>query len=156
MTIILIIGHVGAGMMILGAENLEGYLEIDRLVGDRSNLFVLWVEEDLVSDLREWQRWHTPEWPPGSVRLWKACTCMTEQLLEALTGVVFLHRTDQCGLGSDGGASRLRRSHSSDVPGWLALPGGTRLHCSTKSRRPFECGTTTYGQRRPRSAGSGG
>jgi hypothetical protein len=73
LTIILIIGHVGAGMMILGVENLEGYLEIDRLVGDRSNLFVLWVEEDLVSDLREWQRWHTPEWPPGSVRPWKAC-----------------------------------------------------------------------------------
>ena len=27
--------------------NLEGYLEIDRLVGDRSNLFVLWVGEGL-------------------------------------------------------------------------------------------------------------
>jgi hypothetical protein len=73
LTIILIIGHVGAGMMILGAESLEGYPKIDYLVGDRLNLFVLWAEEDLVSDLRERQRWHTPEWPPGSVRPWKSC-----------------------------------------------------------------------------------
>ena len=53
-----------------GEENLESYLEIDRLGGDRSNLFVLWVKGDLVSDLRERQLWRTPEWPPGSVRLW--------------------------------------------------------------------------------------
>jgi integron integrase len=55
-------------MMILGEENLVGYPEIDRLVGDRSNLFVLWVEEDLVSDLRERQRWRTPEWTPRKRR----------------------------------------------------------------------------------------
>jgi hypothetical protein len=55
-------------MMILGEENLVGYPEIDRLVGDRSNLFVLWVEEDLVSDLRERQLWRTPEWTPRKRR----------------------------------------------------------------------------------------
>jgi hypothetical protein len=60
-------------MMILGEENLVGYPEIDRLVGDRSNLFVLWVEEDLVSDLRERQLWRALKWPPGSVRPWEAC-----------------------------------------------------------------------------------
>jgi hypothetical protein len=61
-----IIGHVGAGMTILGEGNLVGYPEIDRLVGDRSNRFVLWVEEDLVSDLRERQLWRTPEGLPDA------------------------------------------------------------------------------------------
>jgi hypothetical protein len=122
LTIILIIGHVGSGTPILGAENLDGYLESDRLVGDRSNLFVLWVEEDLVSDLRERQLGHTLEWPPGSVSPWEACIRTTEQLLETLTDVVFLHRTIQRGLGLNGTASRLHRSHSSAVRGWLVLP----------------------------------
>ena len=73
LTNIPIIGRVDAGTPILGEENLEGYLEIDRLGGDRSNLFVLRVKGDLVSDLRERQLWRTPEWPPGSVRPWEAC-----------------------------------------------------------------------------------
>jgi hypothetical protein len=34
-----IIGHVAAGMIILGEKSLEGYPEIDRLVGGRSNPF---------------------------------------------------------------------------------------------------------------------
>ena len=59
-------------MTILSEENLEGYLEIDRPVGDRSSLFVLRVKGDRVSDLREWQLWRTPEWPPRSVRPWEA------------------------------------------------------------------------------------
>jgi SOS-response transcriptional repressor LexA len=41
------IGCVHAGTPILSEENLEGYLEIDRLPGDRSNLFVLRVKGDL-------------------------------------------------------------------------------------------------------------
>ena len=68
MTIILVIGHIAAGTPILDEENLEGYLEIDRLVGDRSNLFVLRVKGDLVSDLRERQLWRTPEWTPRKRR----------------------------------------------------------------------------------------
>ena len=68
MTIILIIWHVAAGTPILDDENLEGYLEIDRLVGDRSNLFVLRVKGALVSDLRERQLWRTPKWTPRKRR----------------------------------------------------------------------------------------
>jgi hypothetical protein len=67
------IGCVHAGTPILSEENLEGYLEIDRLLGDRSNLFVLRVKGDLGSDLRERQLWRTLEWPPESVRPWEAC-----------------------------------------------------------------------------------
>jgi hypothetical protein len=67
------IGRVIAGTPVLGEENLEGYPEIDRLVVDRSNLFVLWIEGDLVSDLRDRRLWHTPEWPPRSVRPWEVC-----------------------------------------------------------------------------------
>jgi SOS-response transcriptional repressor LexA len=73
LTNIPIIGRVDAGTPVLDEENLEGYLEIDRLGGDRSNLFVLRVKGDLVSDLRERQLWRTPEWPPASVRPWEAC-----------------------------------------------------------------------------------
>jgi hypothetical protein len=70
---LLSIGHVGAGMTMLAEESLEGSAEIDRLIGDRSNLFVLRVKGDLVSDLKEGRLWRTPEWPPGSVRPWEAC-----------------------------------------------------------------------------------
>ena len=73
MTIILRIGHVAVGTPILDEENLESYLEVGRLVGDRSSLFVLWVKRDLVSDLRERQLWRTPESTPGSVGPWEAC-----------------------------------------------------------------------------------
>jgi hypothetical protein len=52
LTNIPIIGCADAGKPILGEENLEGYLEIDRLVRDRSNLFVLRVKGDLGSNLR--------------------------------------------------------------------------------------------------------
>jgi len=45
-----ILGRVAAGTPILAAENLEGYLEIDRLLGDRSNLFVLRVTGDSMVD----------------------------------------------------------------------------------------------------------
>ena len=45
------------------------------------------------------------------------------------------------------GASRLRRSHSNTLPGWLVPPGGTSLNCSTKSGRRSGCGTTAYGRR---------
>jgi hypothetical protein len=66
-------GRVIAGAPVLGEENVEVYPEIDRLVVDRSNLVVLRVKGDLVSDLRERQLWRTPAWPPGSVRPWEAC-----------------------------------------------------------------------------------
>jgi Phage integrase, N-terminal SAM-like domain len=66
------IGRVDAGTPILGEEHLEGDPEIDRLVGDRPNLFILRVKGDLESDLRERQLWRTPEWPPGRVRPWEA------------------------------------------------------------------------------------
>src|SRR5688572_26102643 len=39
-----IIGRVAAGAPILATENIEGYLEIDRLLGDRSTLFALQVK----------------------------------------------------------------------------------------------------------------
>jgi repressor LexA len=45
-----IVGRVAAGTPILATENLEGYLEIDRLLGDRSNLFVLRVKGDSMED----------------------------------------------------------------------------------------------------------
>ena len=45
-----IVGRVAAGTPILAAENLEGYLEIDRLLGDRSTLFVLRVKGDSMVD----------------------------------------------------------------------------------------------------------
>ena len=58
---------------MLAEESLEGSPEIDPLVEDRSNLFVLRVKGDLMSDLKEGQLWRTPEWPPGRVRPWEAC-----------------------------------------------------------------------------------
>ena len=45
-----IVGRVAAGTPILAVDNLEGYLEIDRLLGDRSNLFVLRVTGDSMVD----------------------------------------------------------------------------------------------------------
>jgi len=44
------IGRVAAGTPILAVENLEGYLDLDRLLGDRSNLFVLRVRGDSMVD----------------------------------------------------------------------------------------------------------
>jgi repressor LexA len=38
-----IVGPVAAGTPILAVENLEGYLDIDRVVGDRAQLFALRV-----------------------------------------------------------------------------------------------------------------
>jgi repressor LexA len=45
-----IIGRVAAGTPILAVENIEGYLEIDRLLGDRSSLFALQVKGDSMVD----------------------------------------------------------------------------------------------------------
>ena len=45
-----IIGRVAAGTPILATENIEGYLEIDRLLGDRSTLFALQVKGDSMVD----------------------------------------------------------------------------------------------------------
>jgi repressor LexA len=45
-----IIGRVAAGTPILATENVEGYLEIDRLLGDRSDVFVLRVKGDSMVD----------------------------------------------------------------------------------------------------------
>jgi len=45
-----VIGRVAAGTPILAAENLEGYLDLDRILGDRSNLFVLRVQGDSMVD----------------------------------------------------------------------------------------------------------
>jgi repressor LexA len=45
-----IIGRVAAGTPILATENIEGYLEIDRLLGDRSTLFALKVKGDSMVD----------------------------------------------------------------------------------------------------------
>lgn len=45
-----IVGRVAAGTPILAAENFAGYLEIDRLLGDRSNLFALRVKGDSMVD----------------------------------------------------------------------------------------------------------
>jgi repressor LexA len=45
-----IIGRVAAGTPILATENIEGYLEIDRLLGDRSTLFALQVRGDSMVD----------------------------------------------------------------------------------------------------------
>ena len=45
-----ILGRVAAGTPMLAAENLEGYLDIDRILGDRLNLFVLQVKGDSMVD----------------------------------------------------------------------------------------------------------
>ncbi len=45
-----IIGRVAAGTPILATENIEGYLAIDRLLGDRSTLFALQVKGDSMVD----------------------------------------------------------------------------------------------------------
>ena len=45
-----IIGRVAAGAPILATENIEGYLEIDRLLEDRSTLFALMVKGDSMID----------------------------------------------------------------------------------------------------------
>jgi repressor LexA len=45
-----IIGRVAAGTPILAMENIEGYLEIDRLLEDRSTLFALQVKGDSMVD----------------------------------------------------------------------------------------------------------
>jgi repressor LexA len=47
-----IIGRVAAGAPILATENIEGYLEIDRLLEDRSTLFALQVKGDSMVDRR--------------------------------------------------------------------------------------------------------
>ena len=45
-----IIGRVAAGTPILATENIEGYLEIDRVLEDRSTLFALQVKGDSMVD----------------------------------------------------------------------------------------------------------
>ncbi len=45
-----IVGRVAAGAPILATENIEGYLEIDRLLEDRSTLFALQVKGDSMVD----------------------------------------------------------------------------------------------------------
>jgi repressor LexA len=45
-----ILGRVAAGTPILAAENVEGYLAIDRLLGDQSQLFALRVKGDSMVD----------------------------------------------------------------------------------------------------------
>jgi repressor LexA len=46
----IIVGRVAAGTPILAVENLEGSLEIHRLIGERSNLFVLRLTGDSMMD----------------------------------------------------------------------------------------------------------
>jgi repressor LexA len=45
-----IIGRVAAGTPILAVENIEGYLEVDRVLGDRAQLFALQVRGDSMVD----------------------------------------------------------------------------------------------------------
>jgi repressor LexA len=45
-----IIGRVAAGTPILASDNVEGYLEIDRWLGDRTQLFALRVKGDSMVD----------------------------------------------------------------------------------------------------------
>jgi repressor LexA len=45
-----IVGRVAAGTPILATENIEGYLEIDRLLEERSTLFALQVKGDSMVD----------------------------------------------------------------------------------------------------------
>jgi repressor LexA len=45
-----IVGRVAAGTPILATENIEGYLEIDRLLGEQSTLFALQVKGDSMVD----------------------------------------------------------------------------------------------------------
>ena len=45
-----IVGRVAAGTPILATENIDGYLEIDRLLGDRATLFALRVKGDSMVD----------------------------------------------------------------------------------------------------------
>jgi repressor LexA len=45
-----IVGRVAAGTPILATENIEGYLEIDRLLGEQSTLFALQVKGDSMID----------------------------------------------------------------------------------------------------------
>lgn len=45
-----IIGRVAAGTPILAVENVEGYLEIDRWLGDRTQTFALRVKGDSMVD----------------------------------------------------------------------------------------------------------
>jgi repressor LexA len=45
-----IIGRVAAGAPILATENIEGYLEIDRLLEERATLFALQVKGDSMID----------------------------------------------------------------------------------------------------------
>jgi repressor LexA len=45
-----IIGRVAAGTPILAVENVEGYLQIDRWLGDRTQLFALQVKGDSMVD----------------------------------------------------------------------------------------------------------
>jgi repressor LexA len=45
-----IVGRVAAGTPILATENIEGYLEIDHLLADRSTLFALQVKGDSMVD----------------------------------------------------------------------------------------------------------
>jgi repressor LexA len=45
-----ILGRVAAGTPILATENIEGYLEIDRLLGEQSPLFALQVKGDSMVD----------------------------------------------------------------------------------------------------------
>jgi repressor LexA len=45
-----IMGYLATGRPLLPGETLEGYLEINRLLADRSNLFVLQVKGDSIVD----------------------------------------------------------------------------------------------------------
>ncbi len=55
-----------------------------------------------------------------------------------------------------GGVSLLRASQYSVLMGWLGLPEGTSLNCSTRFGRRSGHGTTVCGRRRRMSAGSSG
>src|SRR5918999_4908298 len=87
---------------------------------------------------------------------WEACICTEELLLEAPTGVTFIHGVVQCAPVLSIEASLLRINCSRALQGCLGLRGDTSLSCSTKSERRSGCGTIVCGRRRHMSAGSSG
>jgi hypothetical protein len=122
LTNISLIRCVDTGTPIPGEEKLEADLEVNRLVGAWSNLLVLRVKGDRVSDLRERRLWRTPECP--RTRQTIGGMPMHDRIVASgPDGGHIPPSTIQRGLALNVGVTRRRRRHSSALRRWLALRG---------------------------------
>jgi hypothetical protein len=131
-----IVGQVAAGTPMLAAENLEDYLEIDRVLGDRSNLFVLRVKGDSMEDRQIYEG----DYVIVRAQPWVEHRDVGVVVIDMVIIRVSLPRIHRC----------------SALPGQLALPRDESRSYSTRSVTRFGHVTIAYGPRRRMSAGSSG